>query len=109
MHDLIYYMIWIVRNIFCRRATGAPWYVKNSVLHRDLELPTISKYMKDASEHFFDIAKNHPNPLLVSAVSYEPPPPHYFCRRSRNILIDPSDDHTVEVEKLIELNKMAID
>ncbi|GBP32233.1 RNA-directed DNA polymerase from mobile element jockey [Eumeta japonica] len=86
-----------------------PWYVKNSVLHQDLELPTISKYMKDASERFFDVASSHPNPLLVSAVSYEPPPPHHFCRRPWNVLLDPPDDFTVKVEKLIELNKMAID
>ncbi|GBP82208.1 RNA-directed DNA polymerase from mobile element jockey [Eumeta japonica] len=82
---------------------------KNSTLHRDFELPTISKFMKDASERFFDIASNHPNPLLVEAVTYEPPPPNHFCRRPRNILTDPPDDLTVEVEKLIELNKMVTD
>ncbi|GBP82449.1 hypothetical protein EVAR_60178_1 [Eumeta japonica] len=32
-----------------------------------------------------------------------------LTRRPRNVLIDPPDDLTVEVEKLIELNKMAID
>ncbi|GBP64429.1 Probable RNA-directed DNA polymerase from transposon BS [Eumeta japonica] len=103
------YDLQIVQNKFCRRAADAPWYVKNSVLHRDLELPTISKFMKDASDRFFDVASNHPNPLLVLAVSYEPPPPHYFCRRPWNVLIDPRDDLTVEVEKLLELNKMAIE
>ncbi|GBP27706.1 Nucleic-acid-binding protein from transposon X-element [Eumeta japonica] len=51
---------------------------------------------------FFDIANSHPNPLLVSAVSYEPPPPQHFCRRPRNVLIDPPDELTAEVEKLIE-------
>ncbi|GBP42662.1 hypothetical protein EVAR_87213_1 [Eumeta japonica] len=80
---------------------------QNSTLHRDFELPTISKFMKDASERFFDIASNHPNPLLVEAVTYEPPPPNHFCRRPRNVLIDPPDDLTVEVEKL-ELNKMEV-
>ncbi|GBP70967.1 hypothetical protein EVAR_48975_1 [Eumeta japonica] len=63
--------------------------------------------MKDASELFFNVASSHPNPLLVSAVSYEPPPPHNFCRRPRKVLIDPPDDLTVEVEKLIELIKMG--
>ncbi|GBP55952.1 Probable RNA-directed DNA polymerase from transposon BS [Eumeta japonica] len=106
--DLLY-DLQIVQNNFCRRAADAPWYVKNSVLHRDLELPTISKFMKDASERFFDIANSHPNPLLVSAVSYEPPPPQHFCRRPRNVLIDPPDELTAEVEKLIEVNKMAIE
>ncbi|GBP82027.1 hypothetical protein EVAR_52231_1 [Eumeta japonica] len=60
-------------------------------------------------ERFFDIANSHPNPLLVSAVSYEPPPPQHFCRRPRNVLIDPPDELTAEVEKLIEVNKMAIE
>ncbi|GBP87764.1 RNA-directed DNA polymerase from mobile element jockey [Eumeta japonica] len=71
------YDLHIVHN-FHRRAADAPWYVRNSVLHRDLELPTVSKFMKDASERFFDIANSHPNLLLISAVSYEPPPPHHF-------------------------------
>ncbi|GBP28467.1 Probable RNA-directed DNA polymerase from transposon BS [Eumeta japonica] len=85
-------------TVYIRRAADAPWYVKNSTLHRDLELPTIYKFMKDASERFFNVASNHLNPLLVEAVSYEPPPPHHFCRKPRNV---------VEVEKLIELNKMV--
>ncbi|GBP67580.1 Probable RNA-directed DNA polymerase from transposon X-element [Eumeta japonica] len=104
----ILYDLQIVQNKFCRRAADAPWYVKNSVLHRDLKLPTISIYMRDTSERFFDVASSHPNPLLVSAVSYEPPPPHHFCRRPRSVLLDPPDDLTVEVEKLLEVNKMAI-
>ncbi|GBP86314.1 hypothetical protein EVAR_58261_1 [Eumeta japonica] len=73
------------------------------------QLRTISKFMKDASERFFDIASSHTNLLLVSDVSYEPPPPHNFCRRPRNVLLDPPNDLTIEVEKLIKLNKMAID
>ncbi|GBP69987.1 Probable RNA-directed DNA polymerase from transposon BS [Eumeta japonica] len=89
------YDLQIVQNKFCRRATNAPWYVKNSILHRYLELPTISKFMKDASERFFDIANSHQNPLLVEAVSYEPPPPNHFCRRPRNVLLDPPDDLTI--------------
>ncbi|GBP76722.1 Probable RNA-directed DNA polymerase from transposon X-element [Eumeta japonica] len=105
----ILYDLQIVQNKFCRRAAVAPWYVKNSLFHRDLELPTISKYMKDASKRFFDVASSHPNSLLVSAVLHELPPSHHFCRRPRNVLLDPPDDLTVEVEKLIESSKMAID
>ncbi|GBP89751.1 Probable RNA-directed DNA polymerase from transposon X-element [Eumeta japonica] len=51
----------VIQNKFCRAATDAHWCVRNSILHRDLELPTISKYMKDASKRFFDIAGSHPN------------------------------------------------
>ncbi|GBP82987.1 Probable RNA-directed DNA polymerase from transposon X-element [Eumeta japonica] len=86
----------VIQNKFCRRATGAQWYVKNSVLHRDLELPTLSKFMKDASERFFSIAINHTNPLISAAASYEAPPENHFLRRPRNALSDPPDDLTAE-------------
>ncbi|GBP46782.1 hypothetical protein EVAR_10750_1 [Eumeta japonica] len=99
----------VVQNKFCRRADDVPRYVENSVFHRNLELPTISKSIKDASKHFFDIASSHPNPLLISTISYEPPPPNRFYRRPRNILSGPPDDLTIEVEKLLEVNKMVID
>ncbi|GBP88485.1 Probable RNA-directed DNA polymerase from transposon BS [Eumeta japonica] len=51
---------------------------RNSVLHRDLNLPSITKYMKNASERFFSIAESHSNPFLSAAVSYEAPPPYHF-------------------------------
>ncbi|GBP42721.1 hypothetical protein EVAR_23359_1 [Eumeta japonica] len=57
--------------------------VRNSILHRDLELPTISKYMKDASKRFFDIAGSHPNALLRAAVDYQPPHPTHRRPRER--------------------------
>ncbi|GBP44701.1 Probable RNA-directed DNA polymerase from transposon X-element [Eumeta japonica] len=92
----------VIQNKFCRRATGIQWYVKNSVLHRDLELPTPSKYTKDASERFFSIAINHPNPLISAAASYEAPPANHFLRRPRNAPLGSPDDLTAKVE---ELNK----
>ncbi|GBP11393.1 hypothetical protein EVAR_92905_1 [Eumeta japonica] len=95
----ILYDLQIVQDKFCKRTADAPLYVKNSVLHRDLELPTISKYMKGTSERFFDEASSHPNPLLFSAVSYEPPPSHHFCRIPRNVLLYPPDDLNVEASQ----------
>ncbi|GBP57119.1 hypothetical protein EVAR_33362_1 [Eumeta japonica] len=62
----------------------------------------------DASERFFDIASSYPNPLLISAISYEPHPPLHFCRKPRNVLLDPPD-LTVEMKKLIEINKTTTD
>ncbi|GBP88782.1 RNA-directed DNA polymerase from mobile element jockey [Eumeta japonica] len=69
-------------------------------LVRNLELPTISKYMKNASERFFSIAVNHPNTLISSAASYEAPPANHFIRRPWNVLTNPPDDFTAEVEIL---------
>ncbi|GBP86567.1 Probable RNA-directed DNA polymerase from transposon X-element [Eumeta japonica] len=99
----------VLQNKFCRAATDAHWCVKNSLLHRDLDLPSIQKYMKDASERFFSIAESHPNQLLSAAASYEAPPPYHFIRRPRNIITDPPDDFTAEVETLRELNKQNDD
>ncbi|GBP16428.1 Probable RNA-directed DNA polymerase from transposon X-element [Eumeta japonica] len=79
----------ILQNQFCRMPTGAPSFIKNSVLHRDLHLSTIPKIVKELSEKFFDMAVNHPNPLLVPSATYEASPPHHFIRRPRNVLTDP--------------------
>ncbi|GBP05468.1 Probable RNA-directed DNA polymerase from transposon X-element [Eumeta japonica] len=85
----------VIQNKFCRAATDAHWCVRNSILHRDLELPLFPN-MKDASKRFFDIAGSHPNALLRAAVDYQPP--HPTIRRPRNVLTDPPDALTAAVE-----------
>ncbi|GBP56826.1 Probable RNA-directed DNA polymerase from transposon X-element [Eumeta japonica] len=94
----------VIQNKFCRAATDAHWYVRNSILHRDLELPTTFKYMKDASKRFFDIAGSHPNALLLAAVDYQPPPPTHLICRPRNVLTDSPDALTAAVESLNDVN-----
>ncbi|GBP77303.1 Probable RNA-directed DNA polymerase from transposon X-element [Eumeta japonica] len=94
----------VIQNKFCRAATDAHWYVRNSILHRDLEHPTISKYMKDASKLFFDIAGSHPNALLRATVDYQPPHPTHLIRRPRNVLTDPPDALTAAFESLNNVN-----
>ncbi|GBP91775.1 Probable RNA-directed DNA polymerase from transposon X-element [Eumeta japonica] len=94
------YRLQVIQNKLCRAATDAHWCVHNSILHRDLELSTLSKYIKDASKRFFDIAGSHPNALLRAAVDYQPPPPTHFIRRPRNVLNDPPDALTAAVDSL---------
>ncbi|GBP34421.1 RNA-directed DNA polymerase from mobile element jockey [Eumeta japonica] len=96
----------VIQNKFCISATDAHWCIRHSILHRDLELPTISKYMKDASKIFFDITGFHPNAFLRAAVNYEPPPSYHFIRRPRNVLNDP-DALTAAVESLMEVNDIT--
>ncbi|GBP20936.1 hypothetical protein EVAR_9505_1 [Eumeta japonica] len=67
------------------------------VLDRDLELPTISKYMKGASKRFFDIVGSHPNAFLRAAVDYEPPPSTHFIH-------NPPEALTAAVESLNDVN-----
>ncbi|GBP86287.1 hypothetical protein EVAR_91691_1 [Eumeta japonica] len=99
------YQLQILQKNFCKRASGALWYIRNDILHRNLELHMISKYMQDMSKNFFDIAANHPNPLLQLVVSYEALPPHYFIRWPRSVLSGLPDELTAEVERLIDINK----
>ncbi|GBP89815.1 hypothetical protein EVAR_66705_1 [Eumeta japonica] len=58
----------VILNNFCIAATDAYWCVRNSILHRDLKLSSISKYMKDELKRFFDIAGSHLNALFSAAV-----------------------------------------
>ncbi|GBP40206.1 Probable RNA-directed DNA polymerase from transposon BS [Eumeta japonica] len=89
-----------------RRLDGSePVGSRNSVLHRDLDFPTINKFMKDTSELFFSIAESYPNPLLSAVASYEAPPPYHFIRGPRNIVIDPRDDFAAKIERLRETYK----
>ncbi|GBP67600.1 RNA-directed DNA polymerase from mobile element jockey [Eumeta japonica] len=114
-HNYKYLGITLDRNLHFRdhikrvRKTAIFYMSRLKVLHRDLDIPSIAKYMKDASERFFSIAETHSNPLLSAAVSYEAPPPYHFIRRPRNALADPPDDFTAEVERLIEINKQNDD
>ncbi|CAK1583179.1 unnamed protein product [Parnassius mnemosyne] len=79
----------VVQNLFCRRATNAPWYVRNADLHRDLEIPTIQQYTKTLSENFFKVSESHNNSLIREAVTYTAPLPScHSIRRPRNTLSD---------------------
>ncbi|GBP22788.1 Probable RNA-directed DNA polymerase from transposon X-element [Eumeta japonica] len=94
----------VIQNKFCRAATDAHWCVRNSILHRDLELPTISKYMKDASKRFFDIAGSHPNALLRAAVEYQAAHPTHPSVGHETYFTDPPDALTATVESLNDVN-----
>lgn len=49
------------QNRVLRCITKAPWYVSNSTIHRDLQLPTINETIKDAVEKYNRRLHNHPN------------------------------------------------
>lgn len=92
-----------LQNRFMRNAAAAPWYVRTLNLHRDLRLPTIADFMKQASRRFFDKAANHANPLIAQAAAYS-------CqedvvarfRRPRNVLHDPDDAITAYNSRLTQ-------
>ncbi|GFW68268.1 RNA-directed DNA polymerase from mobile element jockey [Trichonephila clavipes] len=42
------------QNIQLRRAANAPWFVRNEVLHKDLNVPPLLDFIKIQSENFFN-------------------------------------------------------
>lgn len=94
-----------LQNKFLRKATGAPWYLRNEDLHIDLELPTIVQYLKSLSRKYFDSAPHHPNELVRAAADYdsyissaEAIRRHHVLRRPKHVLKDPDDDITLAIE-----------
>ncbi|GBP86611.1 hypothetical protein EVAR_85744_1 [Eumeta japonica] len=59
--------------------------------HIDYRTPTISKYMKDASKRFFDIAGSHPNAFYARWRLTINRRITHLIRRPRNVLTDPPD------------------
>lgn len=100
------YPLQVVQNMFLRRATNCPYYVRNLDLHRDLEIPPLSKYFKEASTRFFEAELAHRNPLISSSASYDIFDKfrfHRFFRRPKYVLTDPDDELTAEFIKQIKL------
>lgn len=93
----------VVQSIFCRRATAAPYYVRNADLHRDMELPTIQQCVKKFSETFFKASEEHPNPLVREAAAYTPRPiSRHLVRRPRHVLTDPPNALSSALDLLLE-------
>ncbi|GBP74777.1 hypothetical protein EVAR_98162_1 [Eumeta japonica] len=72
-------------------------------------LPT-SDSVKQLLQKSFRRTLFQPEPTItVSRILLDlirrPPPPHNFIRRPLNVLLDPPDKLTVEVERLININK----
>ncbi|GFY33670.1 RNA-directed DNA polymerase from mobile element jockey [Trichonephila clavipes] len=42
------------QNIQLRRVANAPWFVRNEVLHKDLNVPPLLDFIKKQSENFFN-------------------------------------------------------
>jgi hypothetical protein len=61
-----------------RLIVDAPWYVSNSVIHKELQIPTVKEDISRFSSHY-DVRINvHPNELTASLTE---PPIHRRLRR----------------------------
>ena len=63
------------QNITLRRLTNSPWFVRNSIIHRDAQTPPIIDIIYDLATKFFEDAMNHENTEILQALNYQDPPP----------------------------------
>lgn len=104
-HDRTIHRMQTLQNRFLRRATGAPWYLRNDQLHVDLRIPTLKQFMKRLSKRYFDTAEKHSNPLIVSAARYVPSQISRV-RRPRHTLVQPDDPITILQESRRETSTL---
>lgn len=62
----------VVQNRTLRVIVGAEWYVSNATIHRDLQVQFLNAFVREYARKVFAKAEVHQNPLLQSAVDYEP-------------------------------------
>ncbi|KAJ8914871.1 hypothetical protein NQ315_014884 [Exocentrus adspersus] len=60
-----------VENVALRTAVGAPWFVRNRDLQRDLEWTPLREVIRTKATKAFEKATVHTNPLVREAVDYE--------------------------------------
>ncbi|GFX02993.1 RNA-directed DNA polymerase from mobile element jockey [Trichonephila clavipes] len=59
------------QNIQLRRAANAPWFVRNEVLHKDLNVPPLLEFIKKQSENFFNRLPQISNESIREIPAYD--------------------------------------
>ena len=59
------------QSALLRSITGAPWYIRNSNIHRDLNVPIIREEIKLSCLTYLSKLMDHPNPLARELLSFE--------------------------------------
>lgn len=83
--DTVTQKIQVVQNLALRRATAAPWFVRNSDIARDLRMEPVRTAIKATACRVFDSMATHENELARAVINYDaqlytvPRRPRYFC------------------------------
>lgn len=77
----------VLQSKVLRTILSAPWYVRNSTLHHDTDIPVILDYMKSTAVRFFGKMDGHHNPSATLAISYDELAPTKH-RRPKHVLCD---------------------
>ena len=78
----------VLQNRALRTITGAPWFVRNSYIHSNLQIKTIPEFLLDIATSFEDSLHRTENELLTSIWTYQNNP-HFKYPRSRRALTHP--------------------
>ena len=62
--------IWILQNKIIRNAANAPWYVRNDMLHRDLNIPHVKDVIRNIAKKHYDRLAAHRNPKAIRLLDY---------------------------------------
>lgn len=73
-----------LQNKCLRRMTGAPWFVRNQALHRDLEIDTIDTAILAAAHNHFQAVENSEYNHIAELSNYDPTADQPF-KRPRSI------------------------
>ena len=60
----------VMQNKCLRMALSAPYYTKTSDLHLRANIPTITQFIKNNADTFYDNTKDHENPLIKPLGTY---------------------------------------
>lgn len=59
------------QNKILRMITGAPWYVKNSNIHKDLQVPLVKCEILNYVDKYLTKLETHPNPLARNILQHD--------------------------------------
>nr|CAD7199227.1 unnamed protein product [Timema douglasi] len=58
------------QSLYLRIIVGAPWFVRNETLHRDLDMPTIMDQFRGLGQSFYARLPGATNPLILGLGNY---------------------------------------
>jgi len=61
------------QNKVLRSTVNAPWYVQNTILHTDLQIPTVKAEITNFSTKYREKLITHPNELIPAILEEEGP------------------------------------
>lgn len=59
-----------IQNKILRQVIGAPWFVRNNIILRDLKMPSLRQHIRNLANHLYDTLPGHPNPLIANLGAY---------------------------------------